>query len=641
MSNRNEDTAWVESSRKAIEILREPEAVSKKEAFEESILAAVARFDDRYRRNFEPDGVPQLPLAVFERLIEQLLPVAATAASPSLYRQLKKLAEDTFGRANLLEEVRAALLVELNTHLAASAEDSDLYVARGALQVDARELEAAKSDFAMAVQLAPENLEARRQQIRVMLQERNDEEALEQLNVLLLRSPADEFGLLERARLWLRFFYVQEALGDLERLVEVTQDEEALLFASKQFLYVGRFADAAKIGRRLESSAEGQLVLGKALLDLGEGDEAISVLERTLTLVLGKESLQRFASAKVNALKLLGDAYFHGGDGRRALASYVEAMGSASSTYELVRAVTKLAWDELANAKEGSPTGGLQSSEAKWIEPNMEATFVDGVPVEVRSADLQQAPYLERLPWTKVVEKLDVGVGRRDNREAFTQLFQLEFPQLRSLELQAEHFGFPCLFRLVEAAFFERLERLTLQECDLDFAALCLLLERAPQEIRELRVLVADARPKLPRAVTLEDLLRRWERPALQVLELGDCALSCEEVLALTEAKLPQLRTLGLTGNDLQGLPIDRFLDSALVGQLHELRIGHSGVEFDLLLGIFERIDTLSIVRVRVQREWTETELHTIHAHPASKKLALLELGVSTIEDESWVALLD
>ena len=319
-------------------------------------------------------------------------------------------------------------------------------------------------------------------------------------------------------------------------------------------------------------------------------------------------------------------------------------MGCVGTTYELRRAVVKLAWEDReagAQAKgRGSPTARGES-EAAWIEPNMSASFVDGKPIEVTSADLQLAPYLERLPWTTVVERVEIGAGRRDNREAFVQLFQLELPQLRQLDLQAEHFGFPCVFRLVAAPFFPRLESLVIRECDLDFPSMLMLLERAPMALRELRLFSANARPKLPRAITLAEALRRWERPSLKTLELTDCALSADEVMAITEARLPKLETLVLTGNDLTKLDVTRFLDSALVHQLHELRIGESSAELELLLGIFDRIDQLSLKRVWAQRPWTEDELRTVKSHPAFQKLELVELGVSQVSEEAWLALLE
>jgi tetratricopeptide (TPR) repeat protein len=476
------------------------------------------------------------------------------------------------------------------------------------------------------------------------LKQRRDGEALSRLEALLGHRPDDAFGLRQRAQLWMRHYYVPEALGDIERLVRVTEDSEALLYAARQLLFVGNAHDAVAVCRRLPESAEALVVLGKAQLDSGELAGAVAALEGALASVRGHESVQRFASAKVTALKLLGDAHARAGEMRRALERYTEAMGCIGSNYELRRAVVKIAWDGLSASEGAAPmaaTPGDEDYATRWIEPNMTAEFEGGVPVEVSSADLQLAPYLERLPWVHSVERLILPAGRRDNREAFTTLFQLGLPRLRRLDIHAEHFGFPCLFRLVGAPFFSRLEGLILRECDIDAPSLQLLVERAPRDLRELCVIVANARPPLPRATTLAELLRRWDMPCLEALELADCSLDTGEVMALTEAQLPKLTLLGLTGNDLRDLDIGRFLGSNLVKQVHTLYISNTGAEPELLLGLLDRLDGLALRSVRAHRPWTQDELRAVVSHPAYRRLDQVDFGMSMIPDDAWLALLD
>jgi hypothetical protein len=278
----------------------------------------------------------------------------------------------------------------------------------------------------------------------------------------------------------------------------------------------------------------------------------------------------------------------------------------------------------------------------------MTAEFVDGKPVEVTSAELGLAPYLERLPWAGAVERLCLPAGRRDQREAFVALFRLALPELRELDITAEHFGFPCLFRLVEAPFFVRLAALVLRDCDLDAPSLQLLVERAPRGLLRLGVHTADAQPKLPRATALADQLRRWELPALESLELHDCALDIDQVMALTEARLPRLTVLGLTGNDLTGLDVTRFLDSRLVQQTHTLSISNTGVEPELLLAVLDRLaghgdagKRPALRRIRAHRAWSEDELRVVVNHPAYRQLEQIDLGVGQVPEAAWLALLD
>jgi len=150
-----------------------------------------------------------------------------------------------------------------------------------------------------------------------------------------------------------------------------------------------------------------------------------------------------------------------------------------------------------------------------------------------------------------------------------------------------------------------------------------------------------------PRATALADQLRQWELPDLESLELHDCALDTDQVMALTEARLPRLTVLGLTGNDLTGLDVTRFLNSRLVQQIHTLSISNTGVEPELLLAVLDRLagrgdgERLALRRVRAHRAWSEEELLIVVNHPGYQWLEQVDLGVSQVSDAAWLALLD
>src|SRR5882672_2016062 len=195
-------------------------------------------------------------------------------------------------------------------------------------------LDGAAEDFAEVVRQDPQHWEARRGEIRALVKQRHDAEALARLDALLRLLPDDGFGLRERAQLAMRHHHVPEALRDIERLVQVTSDREALVFAAKQLLFVGRTREAAAVCHRLPDDAEALLVLGKTLLDTGDVSGAIDVFERLLAQHAHDRSLPRVANARLSATKLLGDGHARTGDAARALACYAEAMAGVGSTYE-------------------------------------------------------------------------------------------------------------------------------------------------------------------------------------------------------------------------------------------------------------------------------------------------------------------
>lgn len=643
MSQRSESSEdWVDRAKRDLEEIASPDSEPAPLSINARILTFIHRVDERYRENYDLDSSEQLPLAVFERLIEMVASVAEAIATYELYQALTALPNEIFGKSTVLDVLRTRLRDGLDVQLAADSQNVDAYLQRGQLSFDDRETDAAKLDFEAVLRLNPSLVEARHRQILISLQEREDEQALAQLDELLKLDPENAFGLLERARLRMRYFYVAESLSDLTRLEKVTDDRNALLYAAKQFLYTGNAEQARMTSSRAGEDAEATLILGKAELELGNLEASITALERALALTRGKESLQQFASIRVSALKLRGDLHARQQQNAEALDCYLEAMASTSFSYELRRELAKISWRSTASDHDlSTPTLARIRPEAKWIEPNMQADFEDGVPVEVRSDDLQLAPYLERLPWTNTVQRISISAGRRDNRDALVQLFQIELPRLRGLQLEAEHFGFPCVYRLVTASFFSRIEDLTLWGCDLDFPSLCLLLTRAPTGLRSFHIRGADARPKLSRSIALADLLRGWQCPMLRTLELTSCSLSIDEIMALTEASLPNLETLILTGNDLSELDVEKFLETPLVKRLHEIRFGDSGVETALLQGIFAKLDHLQLRRVWAQRAWVPEELEAIGSSPGARKLEQLELGVGAISEESWLALLE
>src|SRR5690349_14637111 len=123
------------------------------------ILQFVAQIDARYRINDSLDREDQLPWPVFERLIEKLVPIAEAAASPALLAALLAAPDETLGRSQLVDAVRARLLDQLDGLLASAPNDTWARVARGQLRLAAGDRGGAADDFAAVVQRDPERWE--------------------------------------------------------------------------------------------------------------------------------------------------------------------------------------------------------------------------------------------------------------------------------------------------------------------------------------------------------------------------------------------------------------------------------------------------------------------------------------------------
>lgn len=605
-------------------------------AYATCFLRALHRLDEQLRNNDELDSEHRVPFGVFEGMLERLVEIAVSTPSEVLYRGLSEQPASLLGRDRVLVELRGALIEVLSQRITELPSESELYLARAVLFVDGKELELAQQDVQAALRVDGESLEARRAEALIALREHDEVEGLRLLDGVLRRWPADEAALVERARVRLRFFQVREALVDLHQLAETSLSQEARLFVAKQFLFIGDPAQALQVARGLGESLESLLVMGDAHLASGDLELAGAALRRAAAIVGGQAETEPGLLA--NVWRLLGEVHLRSGDHGDALSCFLHASSLGGATYEVQRGVAKAAW---AGLRVSQRAASSKSVPEQWIEASMEARFVDGVPVELRCADLSSTPYLERLPWPSVVEHLQLGFGRRDNREALVHLFRMELPRLKTLEVQAEYFGYPCLRRLIQAPFFSTLEELALRECDLDESCLELLLRTLPPRLRVLRVVTADATPKLPRDTTLADLLRRLHAPHLEVLELSSCGLGPSEAMAIGEANVPALTTLVLTGNSLAGLEVDLFLDSAVAAQLSELRAGDSGCEPALVRGVLARLANLRLQALWVQRDWSLDEVRQIRAQPAAKQLSTLELGVSSIDEATWIRMLD
>jgi hypothetical protein len=206
---------------------------------------------------------------------------------------------------------------------------------------------------------------------------------------------------------------------------------------------------------------------------------------------------------------------------------YADILGSSNDLRgNLIKYQNNLYASALNPNKSSEEKEMIEKVKYLWVERNMEAEFEKGFPFKVRITNTQDIPYIERLPWIYTVRKLEIIELPYDNKEAISILFEQNLPALRELKVQAEHFGYYCIKKLIKAPFYENLESLTLWKCDLDAPSLKLIVENLPLRIKELRLPYGNAEDKLPVSYGVGHFFASSNRlNELKVLDLSNCSL--------------------------------------------------------------------------------------------------------------------
>lgn len=260
----------------------------------------------------------------------------------------------------------------------------------------------------------------------------------------------------------------------------------------------------------------------------------------------------------------------------------------------------------------------------------------------IRIIDPENIVYLERLPWSATVADLELIELSRDNRAAFTAVFELEMPALRSLLVRAERFGYACARKLIEAPFFANLAALKLASCSLLAPALELIATCLPPSLTELGLSHNADIHELPFPHRFTKFLAESRvSPGLRALDVTGCGLDGDDIEILLASEWSSLRSLKIGGNDLRSLDVERFLERPVISRLSELRIGHSGIEHEMLFVILERLPDMKLEILGLEGEWTDAELRAAIAHRNFGDLTHLDLGMSHLSDAGWQALLE
>jgi tetratricopeptide (TPR) repeat protein len=601
----------------------------------ESLLESIRDVHEHYVWSESLPEDEQLPYSVFEQLVELLQQQLARHAPEAVLAALEQLPHSPMVIAPLVQRAREELSASYDERLSQQPNDVEVLPKRAWLRAARRDWDGVIEDTTRLLQHEPWNREAARLRVEARIELEDFAGAYEELDSLLREEPTDVLALRERIRLLLRFHYTDATLADLARL-EASPSPAIRLFCAGVYLLLEEFDSVRRLcGEVLAHEPDNDdalFTLGEACWRTRDWPRAQEVLERFLRVSEPEAHLMRQFTRRMQARTFLADTLCERGQLLAGLDQYLYVMGQGTRSYGVVRGYTKATYPVVAGAEHP------HVAHAQWVEANMHVELEQGRPWKVIMVRSEAAPYLERLPWTETVQRLEIAEPPEDHRGAYAILFQLQLPALRQLSINAEHFGFPCVRQLVRAPFFTRLHALELTRCGLDLPSLELLVRQAPAGIEELRLVYGDARPRLPipsRLATIISGSTAFQH--LKRLDLTGNHLSTEELRAILYGPFPSLRRLMLTGNDLSGIDTTEVLQAPVLQQLEELVLGDTGIEKQLLPALLERGPPPQLARVHAPADWSDEEAAHLQSHPHRGALEL-QLG-NALRERQWLEL--
>jgi len=638
-----------------------------------------------------------LPYAVFERLVDTLGErlSGAGAADEHLLSQLERLSVDPHIVAPLIQRLRTTRIAAYNATLGRDPHDRTARLGRAALRIALHDAAGAIDDLADLADTDDEALLALRAAARI--DERLYTDALSDLNRLIALQPGNWGARRDRAHLYIAHHYPDLAEPDIAALSSAASSE-TLAFCARFRIDQGNAVEAVVLAQRAASSGGAMaydVLLGEALLAAGRSEDAIAAVRAALPRPFNRYDPDTRTGDVERALYVLAQAQHRLGFHEAAAETWLEALalmgagddiwrGYILATDRLlhreVREVDHTYLTALAAHPNADPDGALLDDYAKelanrsdpraellrarfdsaspsrpafdadlldrakrrWVEANMDAAFRFGLPWSVQIHDIQNSPDIARRPWVYTVRSLTVIAGRCEIDGAMRLLFASELPALQCLAICAELFSFDAVRGLIRAQFFARLRSLRLCGCDLDAPALELIVGHLPAGVRSLSILGGNAVPALGLAPRLGEIFRTSDTLGeLDTLDLVGCALDRAEVRKILSSRMPRLRSLNLSGNDLAGLDPAELLSFPLIRQLSELAIGYSGLEKTAVPLILDRIGELALQTLGADSDWTPAELTALRSHRNFSRLHI-DLGIDpAVNEAQWLALFD
>ena len=687
--NKEQNFQWLRDITKKIKALNEGSL------FSENILKIIINIALKYKENETHLWQEQIPYKIFKKLVSILLEKSENLVSEDFYRELKSLPYNHIIIQPFVEQQEISLLNYYDKILEEEPDNLEILLKRAVAYYNDNVLEYSLIDLEKILEINPCEKRAIKYKIKAQVKLEKYVEAYQELNLLLNINPDNEFALFERALLYLKFNYRDLAYTDIQKLEKSKEIEYLLLVCSLYYennCIENTINICLRILEEVPDETEALMSLGKAYFKKQEYEKAIVTFDFVLKITAPTAYLAKYHYQRLSAMKYISDAKCQMNYYAEGIQGYLEIMALGGSNYFLKREYVKITEtlinkdkkeldrrylmlilnnkdnfdviqeyaDILCSSNDlrgnlikyqnnlyASALNPNKSSEEKemiekvkylWVEPNMEAEFEKGFPFKVRITNTQDIPYIERLPWIYTVRRLEIIELPYDNKEAISILFEQNLPALRELKVQAEHFGYYCIKKLIKAPFYENLESLTLWKCDLDAPSLKLIVENLPLRIKELRLPYGNAEDKLPVSYGVGHFFASSNRlNELKVLDLSNCSLKRKNVEPILSCVMPSLKSLDLSENDLSELDAYEFINSPLISNLEELYIGDTGIEKQVLLSILERNAQLNLKKIGAIGDWTESEIISIKRHHNFNQIEEIDLGEFKDEEESWM----
>lgn len=267
----------------------------------------------------------------FQRLQRLLRPLVILGVLPSVYssstRRIFRALLLTVGATAALLRAHPGLeegLARLNTLIAASPGNADLYLERGELYAQHDELVSAEANFLRAAELAPQHPRLPRALGALEFAQGRLADARAHFDAALAGNPADAETLVLRARTLSALNQRAAALADYTRALTLIENPPPEIFLERASLY-GSPQEA------LQSLAQGLERLGPVIslqvraLAL---EESLGLTEAALRRV---DQLAEQTERKEIWLKRRGDILAHAGRASEAAAAYAAALDAIAS----------------------------------------------------------------------------------------------------------------------------------------------------------------------------------------------------------------------------------------------------------------------------------------------------------------------
>jgi len=210
-------------------------------------------------------------------------------------------------------------------------------------------------------------------------------------------------------------------------------------------------------------------------------------------------------------------------------------------------------------------------------------------------------------------------------------------PALRALDLSGNPLTSQSVECLARWRGLSSVEALNLSDTQIDHAGLRDLIDAV--DLRELRHLALGSLDLLMENVTA---LKPLVSSSVHTLDLSECHLLDEGAALLAAFAWPHLRSLHLSGNDLEQRGVRALLDADSLRQIHTLDVGFSKVDDDVVRALTagESLPCLRVLGLTSTR-MGDSGARAVAASSEGSAITALDLSRCAISDAGLRALID